>query len=261
MKEPPSGPSAKSLAKWGSTGVKLAAQVMHVERIGGLLGKARSVGMRCSFAASAAVCVGYTGYFFLQWMRNEISGTEFASKTLIEFISTGASLAVEVGVFAGLSALAGTAVIAGAALTPVGWVILGVSVIKDTDEERAKANQVAQAIILLNLYEPDINRLDVEQIRRQYHKQVLQNFHWHEDRLPQDATEDQRRKATSIFQTINLAKDILITVCENRNLFSRRVRNLIKDRVGQMKRMTIEEFVDSKLELAKPIVKDVPAIK
>ena len=184
-----------------------------------------------SIATSGVMFVASTGYFFCQWMQNKITGTDFARKTLIEFVSTGASIGMEALVIGGAAA-AGVAL----AATPIGWVVLGLSVIgaiggyvgtkkaleyffkkwgilqNATKEEEDKADQVAQAIVFLNLYEPDIKRLEVEQIQRQYRKMLMQNLHWHQDRFPKDAPDEDKLVAKLCFDSLNMSKDILIII-------------------------------------------------
>ena len=78
-----------------------------------------------SIAMSGVMFVASTGYFFYQWMQNEITGTDFARKTLIESVSTGGTIGMEVLVIGGAKA----AGVAGVELTatPIGWVVLGLS--------------------------------------------------------------------------------------------------------------------------------------
>ena len=75
-----------------------------------------------SIAMSGVMFVASTGYFFYQWMQNEITGTDIARKTLIESVSTGGSIGMEVLVIGGAKA-AGVELTA----TPIGWVVLGLS--------------------------------------------------------------------------------------------------------------------------------------
>ena len=283
----------KSLESWATNGVKLVIQLVHLECIAArvevpyfaknvipFLGKTKTIGIGASIATSGVMFVASTGYFFCQWMQNKITGTDFARKTLIEFVSTGASIGMEALVIGGAAA-AGVAL----AATPIGWVVLGLSVIgaiggyvgtkkaleyffkkwgilqNATKEEEDKADQVAQAIVFLNLYEPDIKRLEVEQIQRQYRKMLMQNLHWHQDRFPKDAPDEDKLVAKLCFDSLNMSKDILITVCEQPELFSDKMRGLIKDRVSKMDRTTIEEFVKKERGLHMPIVKNALPIE
>ena len=287
----------KSYESWATNGAKLLIQLMNMDCIASTvpvpyfakkviphLGKTKIIGLGASMAMSGVMFLGSTGYFFSLWMQNKITSIDFARKTLIEIFSMGVAIGMEAAISAtgiGVATAAGVTL----ATSPVGWVVSGLSVIlsivgyaatkkmlehflkifgllqNPTKEEEAKADQIAEAIVLLDLYEPDIKRLEVVQIERQYRKILMQNLHWHQDHFPEDATAEDKLVAKLCFETLNMSKDILITVIEQPELLSDKIRGLIMDKVSTMERMTIKEFVSKKRRLYKPIVNNALPIE
>ena len=200
------------------------------------------------------------GFHWLWYMRNEISREELFNQMNIGMVSIvlGSGIStISAFAISGVLVLSplglAVTVLAGLAGTVVlqGILNMGVNIYSQSkergrvadSEEELKATQIAEAIILMNIYEPNIRKIELSQIRRHHRELVLTHFDCHEDRLPEDAPKEERLKGKQIWQAINGARDILVTTYEHSHLLSDFLVNLIRKKVVEHKRMKISEFV------------------
>ena len=78
---------------------------------------------------------------------------------------------------------------------------------------------------MLVLGAPNIDQLDENEVHRCFRRKALQ---CHPDRLPIDATEEDKVKAKLNWYTIEMARDMLLKYCENPSIMSIQLKKMYK---------------------------------
>jgi len=143
----------------------------------------------------------------------------------------GAKMGAVLGAFGGpLGAVWGAAV--GGLIGGVAGAIGGRKIVDWVDqwwtakqEEDGRANAIVEAMVLLDT--PNIDRLKTEDVYSCYRRKSLLQ---HPDKLPPDASEDDRRQATANFVTLTMARDCLVEALDH----PQHLTKSLKEKIGDM---------------------------
>ena len=88
---------------------------------------------------------------------------------------------------------------------------------------KRKAEAFVESMLVLGA--PNIDQLDENEVHRCFRRKALQ---CHPDRLPIDATEEDKVKAKLNWYTIEMARDMLLKYCENPSIMSIQLKKMVK---------------------------------
>ena len=88
---------------------------------------------------------------------------------------------------------------------------------------KRKAEAFVESMLVLGA--PNIDQLDENEVHRCFRRKALQ---CHPDRLPIDASEEDKVKAKLNWYTIEMARDMLLKYCENPSIMSIQLKKMVK---------------------------------